>query len=233
MWSFLWSLLSQLTYLVGYIRNGAYPSPLDKEKEEIVIKSWLEQHDFKARNQLIEHNLRLVAHVAKRYESKAEDIEELISIGTVGLIKAVDSFANDKGVKMATYAARCIENEILMHLRSNKKNRRTASLYDSIGEDKDGTELTIIDTLVSEEPSPGDLIDLRTNLSLLSQYLKILEPRELEIIEYRFGLNGKIEKTQKEIAKMLHISRSYISRIENRALMKLLQQFKKEHPFTH
>ena len=179
-----------------------------------------------ARIKLIEHNLRLVAHIAKKYDTTDESNEDLISIGTIGLIKAVDTYSLEKKVKLATYAARCIENEILMSIRTNKKYSKDLSIYDAIGVDKDGSEITIVETLDNGDTSIPEQIDKSHKLSLLKEYLKVLDERELMIISLRYGLNNNEELTQREIAKKYKISRSYVSRIEKRALTKLLAEFK-------
>ena len=167
--------------------------------------------------------MRLVAHIVKKYDSKEQD--DLISIGTIGLIKGIDSYSNKKGTKITTYCARCIENEILMHFRSNNKNTKNISLNESVGFDKDGNEITILDVLKAPKPDFIDEIDKKDNIKLLIQYMSILSPREREIVIRRYGLNNQEEQTQKSIAKELHISRSYVSRIEKRALTKILREF--------
>ena len=202
------------------------PEPLSNEEEDYYIKKHLVGNK-EARNKLIEHNLRLVAHIVKKYDSKTEDSDDLISIGTIGLIKGVDSFSAKHGTKITTYCARCIENEILMYFRSNNKNLKNVSLNESIGFDKDGNEITILDILKSPKPDYVDEINKKDNIKLLKDYLKILTDREKEIIIKRYGLNNCKEQTQKMIAKELKISRSYVSRIEKRALTKILREFMK------
>ncbi|WP_338044681.1 RNA polymerase sporulation sigma factor SigK [Paenibacillus periandrae] len=165
-------------------------------------------------------------HIVKKFDNTGEDLEDLISIGTIGLIKAIESFSPDKGTKLATFAARCIENEILMHLRSLKKTRKDVSLHDPIGTDKEGNEITLIDILGSEADDVADLVQLKIEKSKIYRNLDILEEREREVVVGRFGLEaGSEERTQREIAKSLGISRSYVSRIEKRALMKLYHEF--------
>ena len=178
-----------------------------------------------ARNKLIEHNLRLVAHIAKKYEGGKDLQEDLISIGTIGLIKAVDSYKPNKSTKLGTYAARCIENEILMHLRTNKKTALDVSLNEVLGVDKDGGEMTLLDILPSEQKEIIDQIETSDQILKLYDYFQLLSPREQEILIDRYGLNNHKEKTQKEIAKELNISRSYVSRIEKRALVKLFKAY--------
>lgn len=219
-------LFKNFTIFTASYSNNVFPDPLSKEEEEYYIQKHLEG-DTDARNKLIEHNLRLVAHIVKKYDSKVEDSDDLISIGTIGLIKGVDSFSSKHGTKITTYCARCIENEILMYFRSNNKNLKNVSLNESIGFDKDGNEITILDILKSPKPDFIDEINKKDNIKLLKNYLKILTPREQEIVIRRYGLNNTKEQTQKTIAKELKISRSYVSRIEKRALTKILREFMK------
>lgn len=227
MFNFIYDLIKEVYLFVGYLKNGAYPLPLSKEEEDYYVNELFNGNKELGRKKLIEHNLRLVIHIAKKYEGCGEIQDDLFSIGTIGLIKAVDSFSNDKGVKIATYAARCIENEMLMHLRANKKNFQIASLSDSIGTDKEGDELTLMDVIMDNKDSIVDQLKHKDRLNLLACNLNILDDKEKEIIDLRYGING-VELTQKEIAKKFNISRSYVSRIEKRALIKLLNQIKKE-----
>lgn len=219
-------LFKNFTIFTASYSNNVFPDPLSKEEEEYYIQKHLEG-DTDARNKLIEHNLRLVAHIVKKYDSKVEDSDDLISIGTIGLIKGVDSFSSKHGTKITTYCARCIENEILMYFRANNKNLKNVSLNESIGFDKDGNEITILDILKSPKPDFIDEINKKDNIKLLKNYLKILTTREQEIVIRRYGLNNTKEQTQKTIAKELKISRSYVSRIEKRALTKILREFMK------
>ena len=219
-------LFKNFTIFTASYSNNVFPDPLSKEEEEYYIQKHLEG-DTDARNKLIEHNLRLVAHIVKKYDSKVEDSDDLISIGTIGLIKGVDSFSSKHGTKITTYCARCIENEILMYFRANNKNLKNVSLNESIGFDKDVNEITILDILKSPKPDFIDEINKKDNIKLLKNYLKILTPREQEIVIRRYGLNNTKEQTQKTIAKELKISRSYVSRIEKRALTKILREFMK------
>lgn len=224
----LFRLLFQDFYLfTGAYSNQVFPDPLSKEEEEMYVKK-AQMGDKEARNQLIEHNLRLVAHIVKKYDHRKEEIDDLISIGTIGLIKGVDSYSYKKGTRITTYCARCIENEILMYFRSDKKNSKNVSINEGIGFDKDGNEITFLDIL--KTPKPDFALDLykQTNMKLLKKYFDVLTPREREIVIKRYGLNNQKETTQKEIAKELGISRSYVSRIEKRALTKLLREFMKE-----
>ncbi|WP_379138270.1 RNA polymerase sporulation sigma factor SigK [Paenibacillus sp. sgz500958] len=220
-------LIKELTLLVSYVRNNAFPQPLT-ESEESLHLGRMAEGDSKSRNILIEHNLRLVAHIVKKFDNTGEDMEDLISIGTIGLIKAIESYRPNKGTKLATFAARCIENEILMHLRSLKKTRKDVSLHDPIGTDKEGNEITLIDILGSGADDLLVTVDLNIEKSKIYRNLDILDDREKEVVVGRFGLDtGGEERTQREIAKELGISRSYVSRIEKRALMKLYHEFYK------
>lgn len=211
-------------FFVSYIKNNAFPQPLSAQEEEMYLQRMAEG-DEEARNLLIEHNLRLVAHIVKKFENTGEEAEDLISIGTIGLIKAIESYSQGKGTKLATYAARCIENEILMHLRSLKKTKKDVSLHEPIGQDRDGNEISLIDVLKSEGEDVADEIHLNMEIEQVRKYIEVLDEREREVIVSRFGLDLQKEKTQREIAKELGISRSYVSRIEKRALMKIFHEF--------
>lgn len=219
--------LKELMLLVSYVKNNVFPQPLAEEDEALHLQRMAEG-DQHSRNMLIEHNLRLVAHIVKKFDNTGEDQEDLISIGTIGLIKAIESYRPNKGTKLATFAARCIENEILMHLRSLKKTRKDVSLHDPIGTDKEGNEITLIDILGTETDEVVDKVQFKIEKSKIYSHLHILDDREQEVIRGRFGLDhGGEERTQREIAKELGISRSYVSRIEKRALMKLYHEFYK------
>ena len=221
-------LLKQLSLLVSYVKNNAFPQPLTDEEEAYHLQRMAEG-DPHSRNVLIEHNLRLVAHIVKKFDNTGEDLEDLISIGTIGLIKAIESYQPGKGTKLATFAARCIENEILMHLRSLKKTRKDVSLHDPIGTDKEGNEITLQDILGTETDEVVDKVQMKIEKSKIYRHLDILDEREQEVIRGRFGLDGGgDERTQREIARELGISRSYVSRIEKRALMKLYHEFYKK-----
>lgn len=217
-------LLKEMVLFVSYVKNNAFPQPLSPEEEKKYLRLMAEG-DNHARNMLIEHNLRLVAHIVKKFENTGEDVEDLISIGTIGLIKAIESYSEGKGTKLATYAARCIENEILMHLRALKKTKKDVSLHDPIGQDKEGNEISLIDVLKSDSEDVIDTIQLNMELEKVKEYIRVLDGREREVIIGRFGLDLQREKTQREIAKELGISRSYVSRIEKRALMKMFHEF--------
>ena len=205
--------------------------PLSKEEESACLEALQGSDGVKAREAkqiLIERNLRLVAHIAKKYQNVDEDMEDLISIGTIGLIKAVESFDSSKNSKLATYAARCIDNELLMMLRSKKKTSREVSLYDPIGTDREGNEISLLDATPQEQPDIVDQMELERSLGKLSGLIDtLLTEREKEIICLRYGLYGGEEVTQREIGKKLDISRSYVSRIEKRALNKLREGFEK------
>ena len=207
---------------------NVFPEPLTKEEEEKYIKLMM-NGDKNARSKLIEHNLRLVAHIVKKFENFKEDSDDLISIGTIGLIKGIDSYKENKDVRITTYSARCIENEILMYIRSNKKNQNNVSLDDSIGIDKDGNEITFLDILKENGTEASEELYVKENIILLKNYIDCLSEREKQVIINRYGLLNKEEKTQKEIAKEMKISRSYVSRIEKRALVKMLREFIKNN----
>ena len=216
-----------MIFTTSYSLN-VFDRPLSSEEENKCIEGLL-KGDKESRNKLIEHNLRLVAHIVKKYETKGVSADDLISIGTIGLIKGIDSYSINKGVKLTTYAAKCAENEILMYFRSNKKYNNNISLEDIIGHDKDGGDITLMDVLKENSTSIESTIEFKDNIRNLSKYLNILNKRELEIIKMRYGLLNEEEKTQKEISKKLHISRSYVSRIEKRALIKMLREFIKNN----
>jgi len=218
-------LLSNLYYFALHVSSsGSFPSPLSAKKEsELLEKS--RNGDLEARNKLIEHNLRLVAHIVKKYYSTSSNQDDLISIGTIGLIKAVSTFKTDKNIRLATYASRCIENEILMFFRNQRKSAQDVYISDPIDTDKEGNALTLIDVIADKSDIVEEL-DTKFKLQKLKSILKpTLDPREFEIIQLRYGLNGKEELTQREIAKKLNISRSYVSRIEKSALEKLRSKF--------
>lgn len=208
---------------IAYISNTAFPQPLSEE-EEAGFLARMAQGDEEARNILIEHNLRLVAHITKKFEGSGEDMDDLISIGTIGLIKAINTYDTSKGTRLATYAARCIENEVLMHLRAVKKYRGEVSLYDPIGVDKEGNEITLIDVLGNDEDSVVESVENCYEQERMLKYMQRLDQREKHILELRYGLFSGLRRTQREIARKLGISRSYVSRIEKRAIQKLLKE---------
>ena len=216
--------LKNMMILTTSYSLNVFDKPLSSEEENKCIEGLL-KGDKESRNKLIEHNLRLVAHIVKKYETKDISADDLISIGTIGLIKGIDSYSINKGVKLTTYAAKCAENEILMYFRSNKKYNNNISLEDIIGHDKDGGDITLMDVLKENSINIENTIEFKDNIRSLFKYLNVLNKRELEIIKMRYGLLNEEEKTQKEISKKLHISRSYVSRIEKRALIKMLREF--------
>jgi len=223
-------LIKEALFFVSYVKNNTFPQPLSQEKEAKYVREMMEG-DPVARNKLIEHNLRLVAHIVKKFDNTGEYTEDLISIGTIGLIKGVESFKSGKGTKLATYAARCIENEILMYLRTLKKTKKDVSLHSPIGQDHEGNEISLIDVIEVESENILEYIQLNMDISSMKEHFKVLDEREKRVLTSRYGLNNKIEMTQKEIAQQLNISRSYVSRIEKRALMKVFRAFyKKSHP---
>ncbi len=215
-------LLRGVWLLVGYLSGNAFPQPLSEAEEAMALKS-LRGGDVRARQMLIERNLRLVAHIVKKFDNTGEDTDDLISIGTVGLIKGIDTFNPERGTRLATYAARCIENEILMHLRVIKRRRSEVSIYDPIGYDREGNEITLIDVLGSEPNVIPDQVVAREEVEILHKELRVLPPKERKVLELRFGLRQE-RKTQREIARMLGISRSYVSRIEKRAVTRLARE---------
>ena len=217
-------LFKDFYFFTASYSNNVFPDPLSKEEEEEYIKK-ANLGDMDSRNKLIEHNLRLVAHIVKKYDTGSNNTDDLISIGTIGLIKGVDSYSFKHKTRLTTYCARCIENEILMHFRSNKKNSKNISIDEPIGFDKEGNAITFLDIL--KTPNPDFALDIHTkdNLKLLKKYFSVLNDREKDIIIKRYGLDGNDEVTQKEIAREMGISRSYVSRIEKRALTKMLREF--------
>ena len=223
----LFSFIRDLFCFTGSYSNDVFLEPLSDELEEKYI---LEKDTCReSRNKLIEHNLRLVAHIVKKYDSNIVSSDDLISIGTIGLIKGVDSFSIDKGIKLTTYCARCIENEILMFFRSNNKYSRDVSMNEAIGYDKEGNKITIIDVLKTPNVDFLDEISKSDDIKLVSKYLDVLTDRERSIIIDRYGLNNKKSLTQNKLSKKLGISRSYVSRIEKRALAKILKEFIKNN----
>lgn len=200
-------------------------SPLTMEQESECLKK-MKNGDLEARNELIERNMRLVAHVAKKYQNPEDEMEDLISIGTIGLIKAVETYKEDYGSRLATYAARCIDNELLMHFRAKKKTSKEVSLYEPIGTDKEGNQIQLLDVVVSEDEDVVELLEQDRKVRRLNEIIpQTLSGRELFIIINRYELYGKKTMTQREIARKLGISRSYVSRIEKRAIEKLRQAF--------
>lgn len=211
---------------LGYLSGNHFPHPLSEEDERRYLEA-SRKGDLASRNALIEHNLRLVAHIVKKFDPSPQELEDLISIGSIGLLKAINTYQDDKGTRLATYASKCIENEILMYMRATKNDRQELHLYDPLSSEDDG-EVSYMETVKDEEPDVEDLVSTRVEAETVLAKLKNLDVRERQVLELRYGLFGKPPKTQREIAKMLGISRSYVSRIEKRALEKLQQAC--QHP---
>ena len=224
------SFLECLILLFGYVADQAsFPKALDEEEEAIWIGK-LERGDEEAKNTLIEHNLRLVAHVVKKYGNVGKDTDDLISIGTIGLIKGITTFDPNKKTRLATYAARCIENEILMMLRSERKRRGEVFLQDPLGTDREGNEISLLDILGTEPDEVFDCVESRLQLSQIAREVyEVLSDREQVVMELRYGLHDGLCRTQREIAKVLDISRSYVSRIEKKAIGKLKKAIEKDY----
>ncbi len=213
-------MMSGALLMLRLAPGSSFPKPLSPEEELDALRRWREG-DVGARDTLIEHNLRLVAHITKKYYAQCDDTDDLISIGTIGLIKGVNTYAPDRGVKLATYASRCIENEILMYLRANRKRASELSLSEALEADEDGGGLTLQD-LLAEEFDLDERLSLQENAAALRKAVETaLDPREQKVVRFRYGLNGKPPLTQRETAQLLGISRSYVSRIEKKALEKL------------
>ena len=221
------AFLQSAVCLVGYISNNSlFPEPLSNDEEKKYLELF-KNGDEEARNILIEHNLRLVAHISKKYSSTNVDQDDLISIGTIGLIKGINSFDNSKGIRLATYTARCIDNEILMYLRSIKKLNAEVYLEDPIGKDKDDNTVTLQEVLENSDRNIEDEVDLKFKVKQLYEKMKdVLKSRERTILELRFGLGGQKPQTQNEIADSMGISRSYVSRIETKAIGKLAKEIR-------
>ena len=213
-------LMNSLLLMLRIAPGDSFPKPLSREEEEKYLERW-GQGDIESRNVLVEHNLRLVAHIIKKYFTQSEDAEDLISIGTIGLIKGINTYKPEKGVRLATYASRCIENEILMHFRANKKSAGDLSLSDALDVDSEGNGLSVMDVVATEEDLADTLASQELCGSLRSCIAETLDEREALIIQLRYGLDGKAPRTQRETAKLCGISRSYVSRLEKRALEKL------------
>lgn len=221
---FLNFLVGKILFFCGSITGDCFPKPLSAEEEEECVKLFRETGDRESKEKLIRHNLRLVAHVVKKYQG-ADSNDDLISTGTIGLIKAINTFDPDKGTALATYTARCIENEILMLIRQNKKNAGVLSLSGVVGADKDGNELTLLDVLPDESEPLVNQVEKRVENKILTEIVKkTLNEREYTVIKLRFGLDGCVPLAQREVAKLLKISRSYISRIEKRAVDKIREE---------
>lgn len=212
--------------MFGYLASpNSFPQPLDAEEEQELLALFRDGSE-EARNTLIERNLRLVAHIVKKYSTFGKDSDDLISIGTIGLIKGITTYNQEKGTRLATYAARCIENEILMNIRASKKRQNETYLQDSIGKDWEGNEITLNDVICCDGDSVIDAVELKIQVKKLYAKMKTaLKARERTVLELRYGLFNGAEKTQREIAKTLGISRSYVSRIEKKAIKKLTKEF--------
>lgn len=217
----LTALLSQVQLFVSFVQTSSFPQPLDEAEERRQLEL-MAQGDEQARGKLIEHNLRMVAHVVKKFDRTTNEVDDLISIGTIGLIKAVNSYTSDKGTRLATYAARCIENEIRMYYRSRRRSRGDISINDPIGHDKEGNEMTIADVLATDDLPVVEQAEQSIAAAGIGAALKELTVREREVVERRFGLYNEQPETQQMIADDLGISRSYVSRIEKRALERLI-----------
>ena len=224
----LTALIKGTLCLFAYVHNQVFPHPLEEAEEARCLRE-LKAGSEEARNTLVEHNLRLVAHVVRKYESSGEEMEDLISIGTIGLIKAIKTYNEERGVKLATYSARCIENEVLMYLRNTKKLKQEVSIYEPIGYDKEGNEISLLDVLTTDNEII-DLVEMKMQEEKIRDKIDILTRRERQVIEMRYGLFNGLKETQRDIAKKMGISRSYVSRIEKRALKKLIREISLETP---
>lgn len=219
--------LKCFSVLAAYVSSNTFPAPLDAKQEAHWLAE-LAQGSAEAKDVLIEHNLRLVAHIVKKFDNTGEDSDDLISIGTIGLIKAINTFDVSKKIRLATYAARCVENEILMHLRSTKRMRYEVSLYDPIGVDKEGNAITLLDVLGTDPDVVADMVENQCEQERMVREVAKLEGREKTVLRMRYGLAGEARKTQREVASRLGISRSYVSRIEKKALEKVAQNLMAE-----
>ncbi len=223
----VWDAVSRIFFMaLQVVNSGSFPHPLSAKQEQAYLVAFHEHGDQDARNKLVEHNLRLVAHIIKKYYSSVRDQDDLISIGTIGLMKAVNTFDHTKGVRLATYASRCVENEILMYFRASRKTAQDISITEPIETDKEGHTLTLMDVIAAEDTIADDL-EMKVNATKLYRYMEeTLSEREKEIIDLRYGLT-RAAMTQREVAKRLDISRSYVSRIEKKALDKLYRRYER------
>ena len=221
----LLELMKQLVFLTGYISQNAFPQPLEELDEAEWIKR-LQEGDAEAKDVLIRHNLRLVAHIVKKFDNVAEEQDDLISIGTIGLIKAINTFNPDKKAKLGTYAARCVENEILMHIRAQRKRKCEVSLNEPIGIDAEGNQISLRDVLGTEGDMVAEEVEQNCEYMNLLEHMHCLTAREQKVVAMRYGLSGAEALTQKEVGERLGVSRSYVSRIEKKALEKLMKAIK-------
>ncbi len=209
-----------LEICLGFVAGNHFPLPLSEEEEKACLDA-LKRGDMASRNTLVEHNLRLVAHIVKKFDPNPQEIEDMISIGSIGLVKAINTYQEDKGTRLATYASKCIENEILMHLRATKNDKTELHLFDPLSAEEDDGEVSYIDIVRDEEPDVAEVVTAKVQAESVLSRLSVLDDKEREVLELRYGLGGRAQKTQREIARLLGISRSYVSRIEKRALLKL------------
>ncbi len=221
----LLELVKQLVFLTGYLSQNAFPQPLEEHDEAEWVKR-LQKGDAEAKDVLIQHNLRLVAHIAKKFDNVAEDQDDLISIGTIGLIKAINTFNPGKKAKLGTYAARCIENEILMHIRAQRKHKCEVSLNEPIGTDSEGNQISLRDILGTDGDMVAEEVEQNCEYLNLLRHMHCLTGREQKVVAMRYGLDGTDALTQKEVGERLGVSRSYVSRIEKKALEKLMKAIK-------
>lgn len=213
-------VLKVLETCLGFVSGNHFPHPLSEEEERCCLDA-VREGDMTSRNTLVEHNLRLVAHIVKKFDPNPQDIEDMISIGSIGLVKAINTYRVDKGTRLATYASKCIENEILMHLRATKNDKTELHLFDPLSSEEDDGEVSYIDLVRDEEGDVAEVVTAKVQAESVLSKLAVLDEKEREVLELRYGLSGKPQKTQREIARLLGISRSYVSRIEKRALSKL------------
>lgn len=213
-------IIKVLEASLGFIGGNNFPHPLSEEEEQNCLNG-VKRGDINSRNTLVEHNLRLVAHIVKKFDPNPQDIEDMISIGSIGLVKAINTYRADKGTRLATYASKCIENEILMYLRATKNDKTELHLFDPLSSEDDEGEVTYIDLVRDEDGDVAEVVTAKVQAENVLSKLQILDEKEREVLELRYGLSGKPQKTQREIARLLGISRSYVSRIEKRALSEL------------
>jgi len=216
-------LLRFLEACLGFVAQSHFPLPLTEEEEKVCLEAF-KNGDVASRNTLVEHNLRLVVHIVKKFDPNPQEIDDMISIGSIGLVKAINTYQKDKGTRLATYASKCIENEILMHLRATKNNKTELHLFDPLNSEEEEGEVSYIDIVRDEEPDVAEVVTAKVQAEDVLSRLRVLDDKEREVLELRYGLGGKAQKTQREIAKLLGISRSYVSRIEKRALGKLAKE---------